>query len=64
VLTGTVRAGVEPNCLLLDEYLLVGGPRDVLKPGARVVVTGRVAPDVMSTCMQGTPFLVDRAQPA
>ena len=35
-LTGTVRAGVEPDCLLLDGYLLVGGPRDVLTPGARV----------------------------
>ena len=41
-LTGTVQAGVEPNCLLLDGYLLIGGPRDVLKPGARVTVTGRV----------------------
>ena len=28
--SGTVQAGVEPNCLLLDGNLLVGGPRDVL----------------------------------
>ncbi|MFD0823907.1 hypothetical protein ACFQ0D_37565, partial [Micromonospora zhanjiangensis] len=38
-LTGTVTAGVGPNCLLLDNYLLVNGPRDVVKPGARVTVT-------------------------
>ena len=38
------QAGVEPNCLLLDGYLLVGGPRDVLNAGARVTVTGRVSP--------------------
>lgn len=65
VLTGTIReAEVGKNCLLLDEYLLIGGPRDVVRAGARVVVTGHVAPDVVTTCMVGTPFLVERAQPA
>jgi len=64
VLTGTVTAGVEPGCLLLDGYLLVGGPKDVLRPGARVVVTGEEQPDLMTTCMQGKPFRVQRAQPA
>ncbi|MFU8870642.1 hypothetical protein [Micromonospora sp. SL4-19] len=63
-LTGTVQAGVEPNCLLLDGNLLVGGPRDVLKPGARVAVTGHSQPDLMTTCQQGTPFVVDTAKPA
>lgn len=62
VLTGTVTAGVEPNCLLLDGYLLIGGPPDVLRVGARVVVTGDVQADVVTTCMQGTPFLVARAR--
>ncbi|HEX5543073.1 MAG TPA: hypothetical protein VFX60_16175 [Micromonospora sp.] len=61
-LTGTITEGVEPNCLLLDEYLLVGGPRDVLRPGARVKVTGQVRSDLMTTCQQGTPFLVERAE--
>lgn len=61
-LTGTVAAGVEPNCLLLDGYLLLGGPRDVLTPGARVTVSGRVKPDVMTTCQQGTPFMVESAR--
>ncbi|MGI5525505.1 hypothetical protein ACQEUX_31815 [Micromonospora sp. CA-259024] len=60
-LTGTVQGGVEPNCVLLDGYLLVGGPRDVLTPGARVEVTGRAEPGMMTTCQQGTPFVVTAA---
>ncbi|MFR9776300.1 hypothetical protein ACL02O_09575 [Micromonospora sp. MS34] len=63
-LTGTVEAGVEPNCLLLDGYLLVGGPRDVLRPGTKVTVTGQAQPDMMTTCQQGTPFVVEAARPA
>jgi hypothetical protein len=63
-LTGTIQAGVEPNCLLLDGNLLIGGPRDVLKPGARVTVTGRSQPGMMTTCQQGTPFVVAAARPA
>jgi len=63
-LTGTVTAGVEPNCLLLDNYLLVGGPRDVIRPGARISVVGRPEPDLMTTCQQGTPFRVESARPA
>jgi len=61
-LTGTVTAGVEPNCMLLDNYLLVGGPRDVLTAGAKVMVTGRVQRDLLTTCQQGTPFLVETAR--
>ncbi|WP_422774921.1 hypothetical protein ACN28C_00980 [Plantactinospora sp. WMMC1484] len=57
-LSGTVRAGVEPNCVLLENYLLVGGPREVLVPGARVTVTGEVRAGLMTTCQQGTPFMV------
>ncbi|MBM0231969.1 hypothetical protein JNW91_08900 [Micromonospora sp. STR1_7] len=63
-LTGTVTSGVEPNCLLLDGYLLLGGPRDVLRAGAKVTVTGRVEPGLMTTCQQGTPFQVETARPA
>ena len=63
-LTGVVTAGVEPGCVLLDIYLLVGGPRDLFTSGARVTVTGRVEPGLMSTCQQGTPFLVDSAKRA
>ncbi|WP_433537042.1 hypothetical protein ACQPZK_04290 [Micromonospora sp. CA-249363] len=60
-LTGTITAGVEPNCVLLDGYLLVGGPRDVLTAGARVTVTGRVEKGTMTTCQQGIPFVVESA---
>jgi hypothetical protein len=61
--TGTVTAGVEPNCLLLDaeggeRYLLVGGDRAELQPGARVAVTGRVDRKLVSTCQQGVPLVV------
>ncbi|SCG74714.1 hypothetical protein GA0070609_5018 [Micromonospora echinaurantiaca] len=61
-LTGTVTAGVEPNCRLLDGYLLIGGPRDVLAVGAKVSVTGRAQPGMMTTCQQGIPFLVESAR--
>lgn len=63
-LTGTVTAGVEPNCLLLNGYLLVDGPRDVVTAGARISVTGRPEPDLMSTCQQGIPFRVASARAA
>jgi hypothetical protein len=62
-LTGTVEAGVEAGCLLLRGYQLIGGPRDLLRPGARVRVTGRPAPRLMTTAQQGTPFVVERAEP-
>ena len=63
-LTGTVTAGVEAGCVLLDRYLLVGGPRELLRAGATVTVTGRVQPDLMTTCQQGTPFVVESARAA
>jgi hypothetical protein len=66
--TGTVSEGVEPNCLLLDgageRYLLVGGDRDRLRPGARVAVTGRVDRGLLSTCQQGVPLVVASVEPA
>ncbi|MDG4793302.1 hypothetical protein [Micromonospora sp. WMMD1082] len=61
-LTGRIESGVEPGCLLLDGYLLLGGPRDVLTAGASVTVTGRPAPDMLTTCQQGTPFQVASAR--
>jgi Protein of unknown function (DUF5818) len=68
-LTGTVRAGVEPDCLLLDAdgggpYLLIGGERAKLRPGRRVAVTGRVDRDLLSTCQQGEPLTVASVEPA
>jgi hypothetical protein len=67
--TGTVTAGVEPGCLLLDAgaggpYLLVGGDRSELSPGRRVAVTGRVDRSLLSTCQQGEPLVVASIEPA
>jgi Protein of unknown function (DUF5818) len=68
-LVGTVTAGVEPNCLLLDaenggRYLLIGGRRAEMRPGRRVAVTGRVDRDLLSTCQQGEPLVVASIEPA
>ncbi|GII22824.1 hypothetical protein [Planosporangium mesophilum] len=64
-LSGQVEAGVEPNCLVLHSggqtYNLMGGDRNVVKPGNNVVVRGHVAQNVMSYCMQGQPFQVTEA---
>lgn len=64
-LSGTVTAGVEPNCLLLagggKEHLLIFDDETMkaaAKVGTQVTVEGREQPDMMTTCMQGTPFLV------
>lgn len=60
-LTGTVSAGVEPGCLVLDGHLLVFDDpalKSKAEPGAQVTVSGRADPGLMTTCQQGTPFLV------
>jgi hypothetical protein len=67
--TGTVMAGVEPGCLLLEDqaggrFLLVGGERAQLTPGRRVAVTGRVDRGLLSTCQQGEPLVVASIAPA
>ncbi|WP_051400185.1 hypothetical protein [Haloechinothrix halophila] len=60
-LSGTARAGVEAGCIVLRDsgtlYLLLDD-QDRIKPGDKVTVTGYVEKDVMSYCMQGTPFRV------
>jgi hypothetical protein len=65
-LHGTVKDGVEPGCTLLttasDTYLLLGGDKAALKTGATVTVYGTPAPDLMTTCQQGTPFRVTRVE--
>jgi hypothetical protein len=62
--TGIVMAGVEHQCLLLEGYQLVGGDRRIIRAGMRVTVTGRVVPDLVTTCQQGTPLVVISAEPA
>jgi hypothetical protein len=63
-LTGTVTGGVEGGCLLLDGYLLLNPNPRVVREGARVTVTGEVRQDMMTTCQQGTPFMIRTAEPA
>ena len=63
-LTGIPEPAVEAGGLLLDGYLLVGGPRELLGSSRRVRVTGRVQPDLMTIWQQGTPFVVESAEPA
>jgi hypothetical protein len=64
-ITGTVTAGVEPNCLLLQDakgsHLLVFDDtslRSEATVGAKVTLTGKSKPTMMSTCQQGVPFIV------
>jgi hypothetical protein len=69
VLTGEVVAGVEPGCLILEAtdgqaYQLMNADPEVVRPGARIRVTGMVVDNVMSICQQGRPFEVASARPA
>ncbi len=63
-LTGKVIAGVEPGCLVLTApegpHLLVitGDMTRTVKVGDTVSVTGRADPGMVTTCQQGTPFVV------
>ena len=66
-ITGTVTKGVEPGCLLVADHLLIfddAALKAVAKEGASVVVTGRAEPGMMTTCQQGTPFVVTAVRPA
>ncbi|MFG1609382.1 hypothetical protein [Actinoplanes sp. NPDC049265] len=69
-ITGKISKGVEPGCLLLtagsQSHLLVfddAALKAEAKEGATVVVTGRSDPGLMTTCQQGTPFLVTAVRP-
>lgn len=61
--TGTVEEGVEPGCLVLDGYLLLGGRDRGIRAGAKVIVTGRIQRDLVTTCQQGTPLRVETVRP-
>jgi hypothetical protein len=60
--TGTVTEGVEPGCLLLDNYLLVNAPTSLVYAGVKVRLTLEVRSDLVSTCQQGTPAMITSAQ--
>jgi hypothetical protein len=66
-LTGQVIAGVEPGCLILTgpagaRMLIVkGDAAKAVKVGATITVVGRADPGMVTTCQQGTPFVVSSA---
>jgi hypothetical protein len=69
--TGTVEAGVEPNCRVIHDnagaHLLVfkdAALRADAVVGKKITVTGRPEPKMMSTCQQGIPFIVASVSPA
>src|SRR4051794_6057760 len=70
-ITGMVSAGVEPGCVLLTgssgSHLLIFADASLkakAEDGARVVVSGKAEPDMMTTCQQGIPFVVTAIRPA
>jgi hypothetical protein len=67
-ISGTVEAGVESGCLVLEHEGTVYGifgdfDATVVYAGATVTLQGNVDDGIMSTCQQGTPFVVEDAQP-
>src|SRR5690348_3695296 len=70
-LTGTVEAGVEPNCRLIKDdagshVLFFDDPslKTEAPVGKKVTVTGHSKPGMMTTCQQGKPFIVTAVSPA
>ena len=66
---GSMQEGVEAGCLLLKAddgklYLLLGGDRRVIAGGGRLEVVGTAQPGLMTTCQQGTPFMVSSVRAA
>ncbi|GAA1683089.1 hypothetical protein GCM10009830_32840 [Glycomyces endophyticus] len=68
-ITGTIQAGVESGCLILEFEGTVYGvfgsfDSSVVYAGAQVTLHGVVDTGMMSTCQQGTPFVVSEAETA
>jgi hypothetical protein len=68
-ISGTVEEGVEAGCLVLEYEGTVYGifgnfDSAVVYAGASVTLQGKVDEGMMSTCQQGTPFVVEEAQTA
>jgi hypothetical protein len=69
-LSGTVEAGVEPGCLVLNgsgkDHLLLFDEQSLkaqAKVGSSITVTGRAEPTQLTTCQQGIPFIVSSVRP-
>ncbi len=62
-LRGIASEGVEANCVVMTTddgtvYQLLGGDRALILSGARIEVSVLIQNDIMTTCQQGTPALV------
>jgi hypothetical protein len=66
--TGTVRQGVEPGCLILDtgreRFVLLSKDNSKLTEGSKVEVTGVRSSGQISYCQQGIPLEVQSVKPA
>ncbi len=63
ILRGTASEGVEAGCVVLaaddgKSYLLLGGDPILINSGARIEVQALIQPDLMTTCQQGIPAVV------
>ena len=68
-ITGTVQSGVESGCLILEYEGTVHGiygsyDSSIVYAGAEVTLRGAVDEGMMTTCQQGTPFVVSEAETA
>ena len=70
-LTGTVEAGVEPNCKVIRDnagshtlYFDDPSLKAQAPVGKKVTVTGHSKAGMMTTCQQGIPFIVSSVSPA
>lgn len=68
-ISGTVSSGVESGCLVLEHngtlYGIYGSfDSSVVYAGASVTLHGTVDAGMMTTCQQGTPFVVEEAETA
>jgi hypothetical protein len=64
-ISGTVSAGVEPHCLILQDakgshMLVFDDPalKTSAPAGSKVTLVGHSEPTMMTTCQQGVPFIV------
>ncbi|MBV1855664.1 hypothetical protein [Catellatospora tritici] len=67
--SGTVeRVELEGGCTVLRTpgrtYQLMGGDKDVVKPGAQLMVTGRIRTDIATICQMGPVLEVISARPS
>jgi hypothetical protein len=65
---GVVEEGVEHGCTILRSgealYQLMGSTDPLIVVGARLSVTGKPNPGLVTTCQQGTPLQVLVVRPA